>query len=134
MTDPTQRPLPDPDHDTAFFWEATERRRLEILRCTACATYVHYPKPACWSCGGTDLAPAAVSGTGTIYSYTITHRPVPGFEPPFNVIMVELDEQPGLRMISNLVEGEPRIGMKVEVTFQPVAEGVWLPLFKERAR
>jgi uncharacterized OB-fold protein len=76
-----------------------------------------------------------VSGRGTVYSYTVTHQDVPGYEAPFAVVIVELEEQAGLRMVSNVVDVPPddvRIGLPVEVTFQPVAEDVWLPLFKKR--
>lgn len=133
---PDARPLPLPDPDTAFFWEATAKQRLEILRCQSCKTYVHYPKPSCWGCGGADLKPEAVSGRGTVYSYTVTHQPVPGFEAPFAVVIVELEEQSGLRMVSNIVDvpaEDVRIGMPLEVTFQQVADDVWLPLFRMRS-
>jgi len=131
----SDRPLPLPDHETAFFWEATARRQLEILRCQTCKTWVHYPKPSCWNCSSGDLKPEGVSGRGTVYSYTVTHQDVPGYTAPFAVVIVELEEQAGLRMVSNVVDVPPedvRIGMPVEVTFQPVAEDVWLPLFKKR--
>jgi len=131
----SDRPLPLPDPETAFFWEATARRRLEILRCQTCKTWVHYPKPSCWNCSSGDLKPEEVSGRGTVYSYTVTHQDVPGYTAPFAVVIVELEEQAGLRMVSNVVDVPPedvRIGMPVEVTFQPVAEDVWLPLFKKR--
>jgi hypothetical protein len=58
---------------------------------------------------------------------------VPGHETPFPLVLVELDEQPGLRLLANLVECplvEVRIGMPVEVTFQPVDGGVTLPQFR----
>ncbi|TML79119.1 MAG: DNA-binding protein [Actinobacteria bacterium] len=131
----SDRPLPLPDPETAFFWEATARRQLEILRCQTCKTWVHYPKPSCWNCSSGDLKPEQVSGRGTVYSYTVTHQDVPGYTAPFAVVIVELEEQAGLRMVSNVVDVPPedvRIGMPVEVTFQPVAEDVWLPLFKKR--
>ncbi|TMK54622.1 MAG: DNA-binding protein [Actinobacteria bacterium] len=131
----SDRPLPLPDPETAFFWEATARRQLEILRCQTCKTWVHYPKPSCWNCSSGDLKPERVSGRGTVYSYTVTHQDVPGYTAPFAVVIVELEEQAGLRMVSNVVDVPPedvRIGMPVEVTFQPVAEDVWLPLFKKR--
>jgi len=131
----SDRPLPLPDPETAFFWEATARRQLEILRCQTCRTWIHYPKPSCWNCGSGDLKPEPVSGRGTVYSYTVTHQDVPGYTAPFAVVIVELEEQAGLRMVSNVVDVPPedvRIGMPVEVTFQPVAEDVWLPLFKKR--
>lgn len=131
----SDRPLPFPDPETGFFWEATARRKLEILRCQTCKTWVHYPKPSCWNCSSMDLKPEEVSGRGTVYSYTVTHQDVPGYTAPFAVVIVELEEQAGLRMVSNVVDVPPddvRIGMPVEVTFQPVAEDVWLPLFKKR--
>ena len=130
------RPLPQPDPETAFFWEAANRGELHILRCRNCGTYIHLPRPACRTCGSTDLAPERVSGRGTVHSYTVTHFPLPGYEPPFAVVLVELEEQPGLRLVSNLVDVRPdeiEIGMPVEVTFEPAADGVMLPLFRRRA-
>jgi len=127
-------PLPQPDPDTAFFWEGAAQRKLMILRCDACGRYVHYPRPACNRCGATTLTPTEVSGRGTVHSYTITHRSVPGYEAPFAVVLVELEEQPGLRMVSQVTDVEPdmiRIGMPVEVHFRPVAEDVWLPMFRK---
>lgn len=129
----TERALPLPDADTAFFWDATARHELSILRCDACSHFVHYPRPRCPACGAATLTPATVSGRGTVHSFTVTHRPVPGFEPPFVVAIIELDEQPGVRLVSNVIGVEPahvRIGMRVEVSFQPAADDVWLPLFK----
>ena len=133
MTD--NRPLPLPDPETAFFWEATARGVLEILRCQKCGTWIHYPKPACWNCSASDLQPEPVSGRGTVYSYTVTHQDVPGYTAPFAVVIVELEEQKGLRMVSNVVDVPPedvRIGMPVEVTFEKVADDVTLPMFKRR--
>jgi uncharacterized OB-fold protein len=131
----SDRPLPLPDPDTAFFWEATAEKKLKILRCQDCKTYIHYPKPSCWNCSGSNVAPEEVSGRGTVYSYTVTHQAVPGYEPPFAVVIVELEEQAGLRMVSNVVDVAPddvRIGMPVQVTFEQAADDVWLPMFKER--
>ncbi|MGD9798240.1 MAG: zinc ribbon domain-containing protein, partial [Acidimicrobiia bacterium] len=38
-------PLPQPGPLTAFFWEAIDEGRLDILRCNACGHHVHYPRP-----------------------------------------------------------------------------------------
>ena len=73
------RPLPEPNSETAFFWEAAQKGELHILRCNACGTYVHLPRPACRNCQSTDLAPARVSGRGVVHSFTVTHFPLPGF-------------------------------------------------------
>jgi hypothetical protein len=131
-----QRPLPLPDEETAFFWKGLRSNQLLILRCAQCGYWIHYPKPRCPQCGGDDVAPQQVSGRGIVHTYTVTHNAVPGFQPPFAVVIVELEEQKGLRVVSNLIDVAPddvRIGMPVEVVFRPVADGVTLPLFKERA-
>ena len=130
-----ERPLPLPDPETEFFWEATRKGELHILRCRDCGTWIHLPRPACRSCGSTNLAPDRVSGRGVVHSFTVTHFPLPGYEPPFAVVLVELEEQQGLRLASNLVDVGPdevEIGMPVEVVFEQVADDVTLPLFRRR--
>ena len=127
------RPLPEPNSETAFFWEAAQKGELHILRCNACGTYVHLPRPACRNCQSTDLAPARVSGRGVVHSFTVTHFPLPGFEPPFAVALIELEE--GVRLASNVVDVPPEemaVGIPVEVTFEKVADDVTLPLFRKR--
>tara|TARA_B100001167_G_C16577764_1_gene215493 strand:+ start:271 stop:489 length:219 start_codon:yes stop_codon:yes gene_type:complete len=53
---------------------------------------------------------------------------------PFNVVLVELSDAPGIRMIGNLVDcayEDIHIGMPVEVMFEDHPnEGVTLPLWK----
>jgi uncharacterized protein len=129
----SERPLPLPDSDTEFFWQGCREERLMILRCGDCGTYIHLPRPGCWSCGGSNLAPSQVTGRGVVHTYTVSHTPLPGFEPPFAIVLVELEEQQGLRLATNLVDVAPdevEIGMPVEVVFTPVADDVTLPLFR----
>jgi uncharacterized OB-fold protein len=115
---------PAPDPETGWYFEAARHGRLEILRCRACGTWIHYPQPRCPVCRGDDVAPAAVRGTGTVVSHTVTHfPPSPDFggELPITLVMVELDEQPGLRVVTNLVDASPddvQIGRRVEVCFE----------------
>ena len=59
-----------------------------------------------------------------------------GFDPPYAVAIVELDEQPGLRLTTNVVGCEPdqvAIGMRVRVTFEE-RDGVHVPLFEPEPR
>ena len=130
-------PIPEVDNLTSFFWEGVANHQLLILRCGDCGTYIHYPRPICPKCYSMDnLAPERVSGRGTIYSHTTTVQP---FHPyfvdkvPYNLIVVALEEDENIRITSNLVDlpnDDIRIGMPVEVTFQEVAPGLTLPLFK----
>ena len=64
------------------------------------------------------------------------HDPgIRGFEDavPFAIIAVELDEQPGLLVLSNLLDAPPEqavIGLHVEVDFEPMEGGFVLPQFR----
>jgi uncharacterized protein len=74
-----------------------------------------------------------VSGRGVVHTYTVSHTPLPGFTPPYAIVLVELEEQKGLRLATNLVDVAPdeiEIGMPVEVEFTAVSDDVTLPLFR----
>lgn len=129
------RVLPEPDETTRFYWEAAARGELRILRCRQCRFFIHYPRTSCPRCESKDLAPERVSGRGVVYTYTIAHREVPGRPVPFALVLVELEEQQGLRMLANLLDcplDQVRVGLPVEVTFEDAGEGVSLPQFRPR--
>lgn len=132
------RPLPQPDEWSRRFWEACRERRLEIQRCAGCKRFRHYPRPMCPRCRSLDWEYAAVGGRGTIYSWIVVHPPVmPAFKDraPFAVVLVELEEDPELRVVGNLLDHPPdaiEIGMPVEVAFEDVADDVTLPQWRPR--
>jgi len=127
-------PLPALEPESERFWRACREGRLEISRCRACGWYVHPPRPVCPRCHGRDLGWERTSGTGTVVSYTVNHqRWMPTMEVPYVIALVELTEQAGLRLTTNLVGCAPddvRIGMPVRVRFEPVSDEIALPLFE----
>jgi uncharacterized OB-fold protein len=117
-----------------FFWSSGKDGKLRILRCDVCGTYAHPPVPICSKCQSTKLSPQAVSGRGTVFTYTVNHQKwIPDDDPaPYVIAVVELPEQPALRLMTNLVDcarEDVRIGMAVEVVFEQRGE-VWVPLFR----
>ncbi len=128
-----ERPLPLPDDDTAPYWEAASRGELRMQRCTACRAWRFPPRPRCPRCGSDAAHWERVSGRGTIYSFVVAHAPVlPAFAErvPFVVVLVELDEDPQLRIVGNLPDvpvDAVAIGMRVAVGFETLAGGVVLP-------
>jgi len=130
----TVRVLPQLTPENEHFWRSGARGELCFLRCAACAHLVHPPAPRCPACLGSALAPAAVSGRATLVTYTVNHHPwVPGFAPPYVIAIVEIEEQPGLRLTTNLVgcaDREIEIGMPLSVVFEEAKDGVFLPLFE----
>ena len=143
MTRPLEGvPLPDlervPDYERGF-WEGTRNGELRIQRCSDCRRYRHLPTPMCPECSSLDYTWTVVSGRGFVYSYVIVRHPVhPAIrereQTPYNVCMIELDEQEGLRICSNVLHVAPEdisIDMPVQVTFIPAMDDaqVVLPVF-----
>lgn len=130
------RPLPVVDQFSQAYWEGAKQRRLVITRCGACRFYAHPPRPGCPRCQSEAMAGEAVSGRGTVYSYSVMHnRGNPGFDEdlPYAVVIVELEEQPGLITVGNLrgcAPGEIRIGMAVEVIFEDATAEITLPQWR----
>lgn len=136
MTRPV-RVLPEPSHESTAFWTGGANGELLIYRCRSCRHYFHPPLPACFRCRSREVGPEPVSGRGTVVSFTVNHHPwLPDFPPPYVIALVELDEEPGLRLTSNILEcavDEVEIGQAVEVVFEP-AEDLWIPLFRPVSR
>lgn len=106
-----------------------------VQRCAACRRFQYPPDVACVHCQSTDLVGTEVSGHGVLYSYAVVDRSFhAGFvdEVPYVVALVELDEQPGLRVLTNLVDAPAdslAVGQAVTVTFETRSDVV-LPQFR----
>lgn len=131
------RPAPRPDPLTAPFWNAVSAGVLEIQHCDGCGTYFHPPVGICPICLRNDLAFTPVSGRGTLYSFTLTcsgaRHPAFVARTPYIVALVELVEQRGLLLFSNLPESEPaelEIGQLVEFYPEVREDGVTVPEFR----
>ena len=127
------RPLPLVTPENEFFWTSGADGTLRFLRCETCGYLVHPPAPICPKDLTRSLAPAAVSGRATVASFTVNHQPwIPTMDPPYVIAVVEIDEQPDVRLMTNIVGCPPedvRIGMPVEVVFDEY-EDVYLPMFR----
>lgn len=126
-------PLPALEPETEFFWRACRAERLEFQRCDACGWYQHPPRPRCHRCLGAAFTATAVSGRATLISWTVNHqRWMPTMEVPYALGLVELEEQPGLRLTTRIVDcaiDALAIGMPLSVRFQPVSDDIALPYF-----
>jgi uncharacterized OB-fold protein len=119
------------------FWEAVKRRELVFQRCTQCSTWLHPPRPMCYKCKSYDLKWEQSTGKGTIYSWvTFTREVNPLYAVPFEVVLVEMDDEHGVRIISNMLDTDPDelyIGMPVEVSFLDVTPEQSIPVFRKAA-
>ena len=137
MTEVSQKPfrlLPRVTAANEHFWRGGRDGELRFLRCGACSRYVHPPAPRCPGCLSKDLEPAAVSGLGTVHTFTLNHQEwVPAPDHPYAIAVVTLDEQDDLRLMTNVVNcvaESVRVGMRVRVVFENHADDVWFPLFE----
>lgn len=134
IDDPTAKPLPSPDADTAELWEGLRRGELLLQHCLACGAVQYYQQAVCRSCGSNRLEHRPASGRGRVHSYSVVHRaPGPAFkaDTPYAVLLVELEEGP--RMISALTGADPgcvEFDMEVELVCVPVDDDVTLPYFR----
>jgi uncharacterized OB-fold protein len=132
-------PLPAVDALSEPFWNGAREGRLVIQRCTNCGLFIHLPRPVCRRCQSFDLGYEAVSGRGTVYSFTETHKPFHPFyvdRVPYLVASIDLDEQAGLRLLSNLVrvaEPDVQFGMQVVVEFEELSPELTIPVFAPAA-
>ena len=64
------------------------------LKCNQCGAYTAPPRKVCGECGSEDMEIFPLSGKGEIQTFTVIFVPPEGFEVPFVVAMVKLDEGP----------------------------------------
>ena len=123
--------LPEPDEDSAPFYEYAAAGELRVQRCTACGARRMPPRPMCPRCRSFEAQWELLSGRGNVWSVAVPHPPLlPAYSAlaPFNVIVVETVEDRSIRFCGNLLdtadgpidEIDPasiRIGEAVRVVF-----------------
>lgn len=102
-----------------------------LMRCSDCGTWRLPSRQHCDACLSEAYTWEQASGRGTVRTFGIMHqRYHPGFETPYNVTIVELEEGP--RLPTNIVGAKNeaiRVGMPVVVEFER-HDDVALPKFR----
>ena len=129
------RQIPPTSELTQPYWDAARKGEFVLQQCVDCGQRPFPPRAHCPQCGSARLDWHKVSGRGTVYTYTIAHRPphrVLSDQCPIAIAVVELEEGP--RMITNIVGCDPadvEVGMAVRVTFEQIDDSdVVLPVFE----
>ncbi len=118
-------PVPTPENQP--FFDAAARGELLIKRCLACGEYHHLPRAICPHCFSDCTEWVTASGTGTIYTFSVSRRVLPT---PYAIAYVTLDE--GISMMTNIVDCDLdalEIGQAVRVVFKPSDGGPPVPMF-----
>lgn len=136
-----ERLLPHIDGVNAPFWRGCREGVLRIQQCPATGRLIFPPRPLNPWTPGVEPAWVTVSGRGVIWSAIEPHPPLMlDFTDlaPYNAIVVALEEDPGIRLVGNLVPaaGHPinaipydeiEIGATVEVVFDKIDNEITLP-------
>lgn len=126
--------VPKADSLTQVYWDGVQLRELRIQKCLACDHAWHPPLYICPKCRSKNIKWIAISGRGTVYSFTIVHHAAHEAvvdSVPYLVALVSLAEGP--RIVSNILNcqfNDVKIGMQVNLTFQEISKGVLLPQFE----
>src|SRR3979409_198529 len=103
-----ERPMPVKTPTTAPFSEALAQHRIVVQYSPSSQAYVFYPRVRGPRTLANDLEWREISGMGTLYSYTVAHRP---FSPHFAdavpqlLAIVEWDEGPSFS--TEIVNADP---------------------------
>jgi uncharacterized protein len=123
---PCEPDLPGNDLEglDAEFWAAAREGRIRIQRCNDCHRFQWGPEWICHHCYSESLGYGDVGLTAKIYSWErVWHASDSRMRTacPYLVLVVELDEAPGVRLFGNLL-GDPRqevvIGSPVVAEFE----------------
>ena len=103
------------------FFETARDGRLTAIKCGRCGNLEIPPKEFCDACGQRDWKPLALSGDGTIASYTII-RVAPtkhAGDAPYAVAVVKLRE--GVSLFGRIVDIHlDRLAVGMPVRFRPL--------------
>jgi uncharacterized OB-fold protein len=132
------KPLPLLEGFAGEFYAWCNKGELRFQRCSDCGAWRHVPREMCAECSSMKWTWERSTGSGHIFTWTVTAMPLhPGFKgaTPYAPVVVELDE--GVRLVSEMIDVAPddlRIGMPVQVAFEPVTDEVTLPKFRSNEK
>jgi uncharacterized OB-fold protein len=113
--------LPGTDALTKRFFTAG---RLVFQQCAKCSHVQHPPTDVCGACQSFEFTERMSAGLGRIESRMVAHyAPHPALKDrlPYVVVLVSLDDVPGVRVIGNVLNRAPRevaVGQRVRVCFE----------------
>jgi uncharacterized OB-fold protein len=106
------------------FAKALREGKFLGLKCNQCSEYTVPPQKVCSQCQSEDMEVVELSRDGEIRTFTVIHIPAEGFEAPYIVALVELQEGPWVT--ANIIDINPEeatmelIGRKGRIDYKEV--------------
>lgn len=105
--------------------EALREGKFLGLKCRQCGEYTVPPQKVCSGCRSEDMEVVKLSRRGEVRSFTVIHTPAEGFEAPYIVGLVELEEGPWVTV--SIIDFDPEkatvealIGRKGRIDYKDV--------------
>ncbi|WP_320537063.1 Zn-ribbon domain-containing OB-fold protein [Pseudarthrobacter sp. IC2-21] len=116
-----ERPMPVPTPLTRPFWDALTEHKIRIQYSPSVGEYIFYPRPLAPGTLADDLEWREISGAGSLYTYTISTRPVaPHFanEGTLVLAVVQWDEGPKFSTeLINVAAEDIQVGMRLKPVY-----------------
>jgi uncharacterized OB-fold protein len=106
------------------FIEALRKGKFLGLKCRQCGSYTVPPQKVCSECNSEDMEIVELSRNGEVQTFTVIHIAAEGFEAPYIVALIKLEE--GALVTANIVNVDPEkasielIGRKGKVNHKDV--------------
>ena len=105
----------------AVVFDMPGKYRLIGTKCINCDLIYFPPRGSCTACGKGGLIEHKIAETGRVLTYTIIHVAPEGFESPYCIAIVEMDD--GAIIAGQVVSFEGiEIDKKVEAAFRKIYE------------
>ena len=122
----------------AGFWDSLRNGKISFPQCQDCGKVHWYPMSRCPHCYSEKLGWQAIAGEATLYSWTTVLRTMSADKPaPYTVGLVEFEEVPGVRLITNVIDAAPEtleFGMRLAPAFIIEADAMPLVHFRPAVR
>jgi len=106
------------------FIEGFREGKFLGLQCNECGAYTVPPQKVCSECHSENMKIVELSGNGEVETFTVIYVPAEGFNPPYIVGLVKLEEGP--RVVANIIDVDPEqanlelIGKKGKVGYKDI--------------
>jgi hypothetical protein len=122
----------DFDRDTGPHFQAARAGKLLYRHCKSCGQGVHIPTQFCGACGGADTEWRESPGRGTVYSWTtVMHQVNPAYPIPYTIVVIALDDAPGVRLIGSLAgDVVLKVGQPMQAFFDETSSNTGLPQWR----
>jgi uncharacterized OB-fold protein len=126
--------LPDVDFvPLKPFWSGLQAGALRFPQ-SPCGRFQWYPQALCPACHSPHFDWVEVAPRGTLFTFTIVRHPfIPKFAPelPLCVAIVEIQEAPGVRLVTRMLSNTPqtslKLGADVAIGIVKVGDDAYLP-------